>query len=377
MGDNPSLRVLFLTLYPETIPSSRLRVYQYLSYLREAGIETKVLPSLPEPWFSRLYFSNSKILHFFQFALEALFTFLRIWQARKFDIVFIQKGILSTNLRGFEKLLSFVKRSLIFDLDDLVYGQSPTEFGLPLLKFLQDASQTKKISNRSRVVIAGNEFLKEEALQYNSNVFVIPTPVDTNRFLPANKSNTKETVIGWTGMETTLGYLFELKNVLSELSKRYPIRLKIITRIGRWTHPFEGFPVDVVPWSYETEVNEMSAFDIGVMPLPKELWSEGKCGLKLLQYMSMEIAGVASRTKANQDIVGDGKDGFLAENEEEWISKLSVLIENSQKRKEMGERARSKVVEHYSLEKSAGQLIKILRTIGQKKMKKVQVYAKT
>jgi len=361
------------------MPSSRLRVYQYLPYLREAGIETKVLPALPEPWFSRFYFSKFKIMHFFQFFLEALFSFLRIAQARKYDVVFIQKGILNTNLRGFDKFLPSLRVPLIFDLDDLVYGRSPTEFRSPFLKFLQDPSQTKKISSCSRVVITGNQFLRDEALKYNSNVFVIPTPVDTSRFFPAsNHRNSKEVVIGWIGMETTLGYLFELKKVFEELSKRFPIRLKIITRIGNGSHPFQGFPVDFVSWSYETEVQEMSAFDIGVMPLPKQLWSEGKCGLKLLQYMAMGIAGVASATKANQDIVEDGKDGFLADTEEEWITKLSLLISDEKKRKEMGAHARQKTLKRYSLHQSAGRLIEILKKVGQKTSvrRKVRKYAK-
>ena len=369
MTEITSPRVLFLTLYPETMPSSRLRVFQYLPYLREAGIEATVLPTLPEPWFSRLYFARSKWPHLFQYMVEAVLGLERILQSRKYDVVFIQKGILSTNLRGFDRLLARANDSLIFDLDDLVFGRSLIEFQSPLLRSLQDPDQTKKISSRAKAVIVGNQFLKNRALEYNSNVFVIPTPVDTNRFSPKEmpaRKNPNEIVIGWMGMETTLGYVFPLKEILFKLSRRFPIRLKLITRLGRWSHPFQGFPVDVVSWSYETEVQQMADFDMGIMPLPNEVWSEGKCGLKLLQCMAMKIPSVASATKANCDIVEDGKDGFLASTPDEWLEKLSLLIEDEKRRKEMGERARRKAVENYSLEKTAPELIEVLRTASQR-----------
>ena len=368
MSEISLLRVLFLTLYPETMPSSRLRVFQYLPYLKESGIEATVLPALPEPWFSRFYFSNSRWTHLVQFGAEALVGLGRVLQGRNYDVVFIQKGILSTNLRGFDRLLG---RSvpLIFDLDDLMYGRSHTEFRSPLLRWAQDPDQTKKISSRARAVIVGNQFLKEKALRYNPNVFVIPTPVDTDRFAPQEKpvrKNSKEIVIGWIGMETTLPYLFPLQEVFLELSRLFSIRLKLVTRTGRLKHPFQGYPVEIVPWSYQTEVREMADFDIGVMPLPQERWSEGKCGLKLLQYMAMGLPSVASATGANRDIVDDGQDGFLASRPQEWIDKLSRLIENPGVGKKMGERARRKAVENYSLEKSSEKLINVLKAVSER-----------
>ena len=110
----------------------------------------------------------------------------------------------------------------------------------------------------------------------------------------------------------------------------------------------------------------MADFDIGVMPLPKEVWSEGKYGLKLLQYMSMQIPSVASATQANCDIVADGEDGFLASTDEEWREKLSLLIADEKIRKEIGARARVKVLESYSLERAAPQLVEILQSVAQK-----------
>lgn len=355
-------RVLFLTLYPETMPSSRLRVYQYLPYLRPLGIEACVLPALPEPWFSRLYYSRSKAVHALQYIAEAVNSFVRLRQARNYDVVFVQKGMLSTSVRGFDRLLGPARR-LIFDLDDSLFGRSVVEFSSPLLRWLQDPSQLEKISARSEAVVVGNSYLRDRALQFNPNVFLIPTPVDTQRFRPLEKKSTGrngEVVLGWMGTESGLPYLGILAQALADISKRYRVRLKLIT--GPLARDFAptGAKTDWVPWSYETEVAEAGGFDIGLMPLPEDEWSRGKCGLKLLQYMALGLPSVSSPVGANAEIVEEGRDGLLAAGTEEWVEKLSRLIEDEPLRRHMGEAARKKAVEKYSVEKLAPKLARVL-----------------
>ena len=363
MTEETSLRVLFLTLYPETMPSSRLRVYQYLPYLKQAGIEAVVRPSLPEPWFSRFYFSKVPGIHWIQFAAEAVGSVWRLREARRYDVIFVQKGILSTSLKGFDRLVGNPKGALLFDLDDLVYGRCLTEFSVPWLRALQDPGQTVKISARSFAVIAGNSYLRDLAFRYNSNAHLIPTPVDTNRFVPRerNEKGPRPVVIGWMGVEATLGYLRSLEAVFRALARRYAIQLKIVSRKSQRNFSLNGVPVKFETWSYENEVNELADFDIGIAPLGSDEWARAKCGLKLLQCMAMGLPTVSTRFGTHCDIVEDGVDGFLAGTAEEWEEKLSVLIENADRRKQMGEAARKKVLAQYSLEKTAPQLIELLK----------------
>ena len=171
-------------------------------------------------------------------------------------------------------------------------------------------------------------------------------------------------IIGWIGVEASLVYLELLQNVLQEIARRYPVRLKIISRVGEKPFTLPGVPMNLVPWSYETEVEEMAEFDIGIMPLKEEEWARGKCGLKLLQYMAMGIPSVSTRFGVNSEIVEEGKDGFLAQSSEEWVEKLSRLIEDAALRQKMGEAARKKAVEKYSLEKTALLLADVLRKVS-------------
>lgn len=359
-----SLRVLFLPLYPESMPSSRLRVYQYLPRLRRWGIDGTALPALSEPWFSRLYYSSSKGVHFFQYTLEALRNLWRIREARKYDLVFIQKGVLSTNLRGFDRLIEKAHSRIVFDLDDSIYGRNLIEFNASVLRGLQDAEQMAKISSFSQAVIAGNSYLKDCALRYNRNVYVIPTPVDTNRFKPRQnltRRTREEIVIGWIGLGSTLEWVRPLQKVFQGLSGRYPIRVKFITRPDGKSSDWPGTRFEIAPWSYETEVEEMEEFDIGVMPLPHTEWSKGKCSLKLLQYMAMGLPSVSSRVGMNCEVIEEGVDGFLASDPDEWIQKLSSLIEDPRLREKMGRLAREKVLRHYSLDHTAPLLADVLR----------------
>jgi glycosyltransferase involved in cell wall biosynthesis len=104
-----------------------------------------------------------------------------------------------------------------------------------------------------------------------------------------------------------------------------------------------------MPWREETEIEDLSAIDIGLMPLPDDEWAKGKCGLKALQFMAMELPVVTSPVGVNTEIVQDGVNGFLARSDNEWFERLSALIESEERRREVGRAARVTVLERYSV----------------------------
>ena len=307
-------------------------------------------------------------MRLFQYAAEFVYNIKRMLMAFGYDVVVVQKGLISTSIRGFDVLLRWINPRLVFDLDDAIYGRSIVEFSNRFLRMLQDSAQTTKISSMSRVVIAGNTHLKKMASQYNPNVFLIPTPVDTHRFVPPPgkaRGDDKKPVIGWIGTYDGLEtHVRLLEGVFQELANRYRFQFVLVTRPGKAPFRFDGVDMKLIPWTYESEVALMSEFDIGVMPLRDTPWVQGKCGLKILQYMAMGIPSVSERLGANCDIVNDGVDGFLARGKTEWVEKISRLIESPQLRKSMGESGRKKVIGQYSLEIMTPLLIQALRSAG-------------
>lgn len=367
-GSNPSdLRTLFLTLYPETMPSSRLRVYQYLSHLAAQGIEATVLPTVSEPFFSHVYYSRSKWLRLCHFGTEFLGTIQRILKSRAHDVVFVQKGILLSNFRGFDRLLTLANERLIFDLDDAVYGMNVMEFRSPLLKMFQDQNQTIRLSKQSRAVIAGNTYLKDRALQYNDRVYVVPTPVDTDRIFPVDhpaRGPGEEIVIGWLGTGAGLEYFSLVGEALQKISARYRIRLRLVTLLTGPSYVLDGVKVELVDWALQNESRDMNQFDLAINPLFDAPWEHGKCSLKLLQYMAAGLPTVSSRSGMNSEVIEEGVDGFLAQGTDEWVDKLSRLIEDPSLRKKMGRAAREKVTRDFSLKKMAVTLADILKEVG-------------
>ena len=118
-----------------------------------------------------------------------------------------------------------------------------------------------------------------------------------------------------------------------------------------------GFKGDIYPVNpnaneiYNSKCyKDLSEIDIGIMPLPDDEWAKGKCGFKGLQYMAMEIPSVMSPVGVNTEIINDGVNGFLASTEEEWIEKLSLLIESPELRRKFGVKGRQTVVENFSVD---------------------------
>jgi glycosyltransferase involved in cell wall biosynthesis len=122
-----------------------------------------------------------------------------------------------------------------------------------------------------------------------------------------------------------------------------------------------GLDVQLVPWRAETEVPALSAIDVGLMPLPDDEWSRGKCGLKALQYMALGIPPVVSPVGVNSAIVQDGINGFHACTDEEWVDRIALLLRDPELRRRLGAAARLTVETTYSARVQAPRMAAVLR----------------
>ena len=198
------------------------------------------------------------------------------------------------------------------------------------------------------MVFVGNTFLADYAKKYNNNVKVVPTTIDTDYYTPKKLNHNKNKIcIGWTGSLTTIKHLNTALPVLKALKDKYQeqIYFKLIADVPLINNLVE---FKFCKWSKNQEVEDLSEIDIGIMPLPNDEWSKGKCGFKGLQYMALGIPAVMSPVGVNTEIIQDEVNGFLADKEDEWITKLSKLIESAHLREQLGEAGRKTVLERYS-----------------------------
>jgi glycosyltransferase involved in cell wall biosynthesis len=122
------------------------------------------------------------------------------------------------------------------------------------------------------------------------------------------------------------------------------------------------FPHRFVRWDKNKEIEQINEFDIGIMPLQMNEWSKGKCGMKLLQYMSLGIPSVSTPVGVNSTIVSHGFNGMLAASPREWEDSLAQLIEDEALRKGLASAARKTVEEKFSARLWFPRLLEIYRS---------------
>lgn len=215
----------------------------------------------------------------------------------------------------------------------------------------------------SDAVIAGNEYLKTEALQYNPNVEIIPSPIDIERYTPKSYESREEGVIlGWIGDHGSIHYLEKMRPVFEALARKHGhVRLKIVCDTF-----FDCDRMEVIKkrWSSDDEVRDLQSFDIGLMPLMDDPWSWGKCGLKIVQYQGVGVPVVCTPVGINRDLVKDGETGLWAKNEREWIEKLSILIEDADLRRDMGLKGKERVRREFSLQECEKRMWRVLENVA-------------
>jgi len=314
------------------LPSVRLRIGAFLPYLREAGIEVSLV-KIPNGLIARLkLFSELK-------------SFKGVLVAKKLFTGW-QVGILRRNARR-----------LVYDFDDAVMFRD-RELGNFVSRTRRGRFQ--RIARAADLVVAGNNYLKEEASPYARNVAVVPTCIDPGAYiLKEHRSATDKVTIGWIGSKSTVKYLEFLKPILSRLmSSVKTIEVKVVA---------DAFPEDLgvkvirKPWKAEEEAADLASFDVGIMPLPDNPWTRGKCGMKLLQYQAAGLPAVASPVGVNCEIIRDGVTGFLAESPEEWLGKLKQLVEDDQLRARMGRQARENVEAHFALSRWGPEVASLIK----------------
>lgn len=356
------MRVLFLTRYPEAGASSRYRVYQYLPYLRRQGVDYVVSPFMSERMYA-MAFQPGHHLSKGMFALAAILGRLGwLLRARRFDLVYLQRECLPFGPSVLERAFRRMGLRTVFDYDDALFIFKPSERN-PLASKLRRPEKVLEIFRTVNCVLAGNDYLRDQAAQYCKDARTFLVAEDTHRLTqrPSHRQ-TERPVLGWLGSNSTEKYLHLIAPALQEVSRRYPGMILRIVGGGRFH--CDGVTVEHHEWSLESEVSLLHGFDIGLMPLPLEEWSRGKSGGKARTYMAAGLPAVCTRIGFNCQLIQDGETGFLAETMEEWVRALSHLVENVALRQRIGDAARREVEEHYSLERLGPEFVKTLQEIA-------------
>jgi glycosyltransferase involved in cell wall biosynthesis len=329
-------------------PSQRYRIEQWEPLLRSMGVEV-TYRAFESAELNRVLYQPGLATKMRLVAGAMLRRARDVREARGFDVVYVLREAALLGPPVFERMLARSGVPFVFDFDDAVFERyvSPANGYLSYLKF---PGKTRTVCRLAAHVMAGNEYLADYARQVNRNVTVVPTTVDTARYTVGARPPNDVPVVGWTGSYSTLQHLLTLSGALRRLGERVRFRLRVIGAPGAAAGAagLEGLDVEWLPWRAETEVEDLRPLDVGVMPLPEDRWSKGKCGMKALQYMGLAIPAVCSPVGVNSEIVRDGENGMLAASEGEWVEKLGLLLGDAALRERLGRAGRATVEARYS-----------------------------
>jgi glycosyltransferase involved in cell wall biosynthesis len=247
----------------------------------------------------------------------------------------------------FEKLVGWLSKKLIYDIDDLVFLTPPSSAN-PLIHYLRSPKNHISLMKSADHVITCTPYLDSFVRKYNKNTTDISSTINTDLYQPTKDHSTaKKFTIGWSGSHSTSKYLHLLDGVFRELAKKHPFRLVVM---GDEHFKLDGIDVEALPWKEEYEVEVINRFDIGVYPLPDEQWVLGKSGLKALQYMALGIPTIATAIGANFRVIENGESGFLVTEEKEWLQTLEKLMTDPLLRERIGKNSRNRVIQSFSIE---------------------------
>lgn len=341
-------KVLFIAMHrPDRSPSQRYRFEQYFNYLEANGVICHLSYLITAEQDKILYRPGQYLKKLGIFIQSIMKRISDLESLKYYDYVYIQREAFMTGSTFFERRLARSGKPIIFDFDDAIWFFDESDANKSL-SFLKNPSKTAKIIALSSKVIAGNQYLADYASNYNSEVEIIPTTIDTDWYTPQPKKERDYINIGWTGSFSTIKHFEEFVPVLTKLKAKYGDKIRFSV-IGDESYRYEELGITGKPWQKATEIADLADFDIGIMPLPDNEWTRGKCGAKGLQYMGLGIPTVMSPVGVNKDIIEDGVNGFLADSEEEWLDKLGQLIDSAELRESLGSAGRQTVVERYSV----------------------------
>lgn len=342
--------VLFLLPYPlHRAPSQRFRVENLLFLLDNAQKSYDLAPFMTESVWQILY-RQGNIL---QKATGIIKSFFKRWatvlfRANQYNYIFIHREAAPLGPPLAEWYLSkILKKKIIYDFDDAIWIPN-TSAQNKIAGLVKAFWKVKYICKWSYKISAGNHYLCAFAAAAGAeNIVHIPTVVNTEtRYNRLKITETTPLTIGWTGSHSTLKFLDELVPVLRELQQEYTFNFLVIAdkkpelELERWTF---------CSWNEQSEIQDLMKIDIGVMPLKHDAWSEGKCGFKLIQYLSLGIPAIASSVGVNKQIIEDGVNGFIADDPESWKTALRSLLTHQELRRSFGAAGREKMVSAYSI----------------------------
>ncbi len=276
------------------------------------------------------------------------------------------------------RMLKKAGKKIVMDNDDTF----KIETSHPLANFNPDGTMEEDLKRRQDninefmhmcdLVTTSTKTLAEEYREHNSNVIVLPNCVDPDDWDEPKRNNRGKVRIGLVGSVAFEYDYLHVKDLIRKLSERDDVEICLMG-LGGLKHRAENPKVTEVfseeyafwdtikkehfPWVeihlYPETLNDME-LDIMLIPRRENYFNKCKSNLKFLEAGMCEIPVIAqSFPDAPYEEIEDGVNGVLIKDNADWESAVQDLIDNKEKRREMGRKAREYVLAHYDINNNA------------------------
>jgi glycosyltransferase involved in cell wall biosynthesis len=322
------MRVLCLTFGDATTASTFYRVHQYKVPLADRDIHLEAVPA-------RQFCDWNSI--------------------QTFDAVLVQKSLLSVSR---VRQLRRAARRLLYDVDDAIWHPQ----GKPHFLFtrIRQSLRLRAIAQAADQCLAANGVLAAHLKRFTPRVAVLPMALDGAIWKPRHSPAPGQLLrIGWSGHPVNLRYLESIESALLQVQREFQ-GLEFAIFSGQPPR-FRELEFVHLPFAPGKEPEIIQSFDIGLLPLPDDMFSAGKSPIKGLQYLACGTGVVLSPADGAKEMFAHGLTGLFAANVEEWSKQLRLLIEQPQMRAAMGAKARGSFEDKFTLDKTAPQFAALLK----------------
>lgn len=324
------------------VPSARYRIRQLIPLLTDNNVIINELISS-----TGAYPPNdlkNRLIWFYNSIVE---NFERVNSANDSDCIIIQRELIST-LPSFEFLL---KKPVIADIDDAIWLH-------------KGGIAAKNLAKNVNHIVVGNSYLANFFQNLNKNIEIIPTGVDTDKYINFSESvnNDGTKIIGWSGTSGGYKYFEKIQKKIGVLLRKYPDwKIRFVSDERPNFPHIPSSQIEYIKWSPDNDVNSICEMDIGLMPLNNDAWSLGKCSYKMLLYMSCKIPVVVSDIGMNSEILKMGEVGLGVNKFSDWTDELEFLMINDSVRRGMGDVGRGVVENNFCLSIVCESWMKLLK----------------
>ncbi len=288
---------------------------------------------------------------------------------RRFAVFVFQRTIVTPKI---EKMVNKIKKQhkkIVFETDDLVFDTT----------YMHRTDRYKNMSTFEKMQYekgVGEEILADPYVEVctASTRYIADILKEKGKkvFLVPNKINRKEEQIAQEIVENTqeregddirLGYFSgtmghnrdfaTITEALIQILEKYPqVKLFLVGPLETENrlNQFRDRIVQLPMVSREKHYHNIAQVDINLAPLELgDAFCEAKSELKFFEAGIVAVPTVAVANRTFLEAITDGMDGFVARETDEWVEKLSRLIDDEDFRKRMGQKARETALKRYTI----------------------------